>query len=336
MLFMRITKKLLPFISWMVLVGCSSAPPPDISGIQFPWTVQRFERDLFAIDTLHLDTRLDQLTAQYPGFTQDFLYNILGSRPESVAKDLPTFIRSYRDWQRQIPGDLILEPQFQKVRQGCAYFKHYFPEYTLPKRLITFVGPVNSYGNILTNEALAVGLQIYMGKDFAWYASAEGQQMYPPYLSRRFDPAYIPVNCMKNLVDDLFPDQSQGQPLVEQMIESGKRVYLLQALLPKVPDTLITGYSAAQLRACYAGEQGIWSFFIQNDLLFSKEIQQVRDYLGESPGTPVLGDWAPGNLGQFCGWQIVKEWMQKNQGTSMIQMMQTPASRIFQEAKYKP
>jgi uncharacterized protein YjaZ len=103
-----------------------------------------------------------------------------------------------------------------------------------------------------------------------------------------------------------------------------------------VSDTLITGYTAAQLRACYAGEQGIWSFFIQNDLLFSKEIQQVRDYLGESPGTPVLGDWAPGNLGQFCGWQIVKKWMQKNRGTSIVQMMQTPASKIFQEAKYKP
>ncbi len=319
------------------LTGCElSSSPPDVSNIPIRWEVQRFERDLFQVDTLQIDKALDRLAARYPGFTQDFLYNILGSRPEQVAKDLPGFMKSYKEWYQQIPSDRQLEPQFQLVKEGCAYFNYYFPAYILPKRLITFIGPVNSFGNILTNDALAVGLQVYMGKDYGWYGSTEGQQLYPPYISRRFEPAYLPVNCMKNLIDDLYPDQSQAQPLVEQMIESGKRVFLLQALLPKVADTLITGYTGAQLRACYASEQGIWSFFVQNDLLFSKDITQVRDYLGDAPGTPALGDGAPGNIGQFCGWQIVKKWMKNNKETTMVDLMKTPASKIFQEAKYKP
>lgn len=320
-----------------VLSGCElTSSPPDVTDIRIPWEVQRFERDLFQVDTLQLDKALDQLAARHPGFTQDFLYNILGSRPEQVAKDLPGFMKSYHEWYQQIPADRLLEPQFELVRQGCAYFKHYFPAYVLPKRLITFIGPVNSFGNILTKDALAVGLQVYMGKDYGWYGSTEGQQLYPPYISRRFEPAYIPVNCMKNLIDDLTPDQSQGQPLVEQMVEAGKRVYLLQALLPKVADSLITGYTGAQLKACYASEQGIWSFFIQNDLLFSKDITQVRDYLGDAPGTPALGEGAPGNIGQFCGWQIVKKWMKNNPETTMVELMKMPPSKIFQEAKYKP
>ncbi len=319
------------------LTGCElSSSPPDVSNIPIRWEVQRFERDLFQVDTLQIDKALDRLAARYPGFTQDFLYNILGSRPEQVAKDLPGFMKSYKEWYQQIPSDRQLEPQFQLVKEGCAYFNYYFPAYILPKRLITFIGPVNSFGNILTNDALAVGLQVYMGKDYGWFGSTEGQQLYPPYISRRFEPAYLPVNCMKNLIDDLYPDQSQAQPLVEQMIESGKRVFLLQALLPKVADTLITGYTGAQLRACYASEQGIWSFFVQNDLLFSKDITQVRDYLGDAPGTPALGDGAPGNIGQFCGWQIVKKWMKNNKETTMVDLMKTPASKIFQEAKYKP
>lgn len=326
------------WLLWILLMaGCTSMPSaPDVSAIRFPWKVQRFEQQFFSLDTLQLDTALHRLTADYPGFTQDFLYNILGSTPEQVPQDLPHFIRSYRDWLSRIPADKELQPQFERVKQGCAYFKYYFPAYPLPRRLITFIGPVNSYGNILTPDALAVGLQVYMGKDFAWYNSPEGQQLYPPYISRRFEPAYIPVNCMRNLIDDLFPESSQGQPLVEQMVEAGKRLYLMQALLPGVADTLITGYTGAQLRACYASEQGIWSFFVQNDFLYTREVTQVRDYLGDSPGTPALGDQAPGNIGQFCGWQIVKKWMKKNEAITLEQLMKTPATTIFQQAKYKP
>ena len=334
---MKKTGVLPAIIALLFWCGCSTKPPvPDVSGIRFPWAVQRFERDLFAIDTLQLDSSLQRLTRQYPGFTQDFLYNILGTTPERVPQELPRFIQSYQDWSKQVPADQLLEPQLKLVKQGCAYFKYYFPTYTLPKKLITFIGPVNGFGNILTPDALAVGLQVYMGKDFPWYRSAEVQQLYPPYISRRFEPAYLPVNCMKNLIDDLYPDRAQGQPLVEQMVESGKRVYLLQMLLPTVADTLITGYTAAQLKACIASELGIWSFFVLNDLLFSKEVSLVRDYLGEAPGTPALGEQAPGNIGQFCGWRIVRQWMKKNAQLTPAQLLRTPAATIFQEAKYKP
>ena len=219
---MKKTGVLPAIIALLFWCGCSTKPPvPDVSGIRFPWAVQRFERDLFAIDTLQLDSSLQRLTRQYPGFTQDFLYNILGTTPDRVPQELPRFIQSYQDWSKQVPADQLLEPQLKLVKQGCAYFKYYFPTYTLPKKLITFIGPVNGFGNILTPDALAVGLQVYMGKDFPWYRSAEVQQLYPPYISRRFEPAYLPVNCMKNLIDDLYPDRAQGQPLVEQMVESG-------------------------------------------------------------------------------------------------------------------
>ena len=34
------------------------------------------------------------------------------------------------------------------------------------------------------------------------------------------------------IVDDLFPDQSNGKPLIEQMVEKGKQWYLLDKFLP--------------------------------------------------------------------------------------------------------
>ena len=309
---------------------------PDVSSVQIPFTIERFEKDFFSIDTLHLEASLEGLSKKYPGFLQDFLYNIIGTTPEQALNELPKFLSTYQIWHKAIQSDQVLEPYFMQVRTGCKYVKYYFPQYALPKKLITFIGPVNGFGNVLTPEALAVGLQVYMGKDFAWYASGEGQQLYPPFMSRRFEPEYIPVNCMKNIIDDLYPNKSAGRPLVEQMIESGKRVALLSFLLPNLSDTLITGYTAAQLDACKASEKGIWSYFVQNNLLFGSDPTYTRDYLTDSPGTPELGDQAPGNIGQFCGWQIVKKWMDQQKDMHPDKLMKTPAATIFQEAKYKP
>jgi uncharacterized protein YjaZ len=121
------------------------------------------------------------------------------------------------------------------------------------------------------------------------------------------------------------------------MIEAGKRLYLLDHLLPETADTLKTGYTAKQLEGCLENEKNIWSFFIQNNLLYIIDPEMVRDYMSDAPNTPTLGQASPGFIGQFVGWQIVKKWMSQQQESSNLkQMMNTPAKTIFEQSKYKP
>ncbi len=44
--------------------------------------------------------------------------------------------------------------QAKEVEQGLRYVKYYFPDYKVPRKIVTFIGPINSYGNILTTDAL--------------------------------------------------------------------------------------------------------------------------------------------------------------------------------------
>ena len=53
------------------------------------------------------------------------------------------------------------------------------------------------------------------------------------YISRRFKPDYIPVNCAKNIIDDLYPDESKTSALIDQMVDKGKRLYVLDLLTPR-------------------------------------------------------------------------------------------------------
>lgn len=90
------------------------------------------------------------------------------------------------------------------------------------------------------------------------------------------------------------------------MIEEGKRMYVLDHLLPETEDTVKTGYTAAQLKGCYGNEAAIWNYFIENNLLYANDPSQIRDYTNDAPRTEALGQDSPGNIGLFVGWQIVK------------------------------
>lgn len=322
-----------------LLAGCSGKKPaPEVSGIKVKLETIRFENDFFRVDTLHINESLQSLNNRHPGFTQDFLFNIMGTSPDSAHKDVPRFISTYqtlyRDAAVKFAGFGTIEKQ---LHYGFQLVHYYFPQYRLPEKIITFIGPINSYGSIITPDALAIGLQLYMGADYPLYLSDQGQQMYPRFISRRFEPAYIPVNGLKNIIDDMYPNNSAGRPLVEQMVESGKRVWLLQKLLPDLPDTLITGYSAAQLKGCEESEKNIWSFFVQNDMLFKTDPNLNRDYMSDGPNTPALGEASPGNIGTFVGWQIVKKWLDRQPDTiTPDKVMKTNPKTIFDESKYKP
>lgn len=327
------------FIAATVLcLSCNSAQKtPDITAIDVPLTTVRYEQSFFAIDTLRLDVSLQKLAGQEPLFTQDFLYNILATTPQTALKDVPQFMSAYQLMYKQASTQFAsIKTEEAAIKEGLKYVKYYFPDYKLPTKLITFIGPINSFGNIITIDALAIGLQMYLGKNDPIYLSEEGQSLYPTYVSRRFEKSYMATNCMKNILDDMFPLQDAGAPLCEQMVEAGKRLHFLKQVQPNTPDSIVTGYTAAQLEGCYKSEKDIWSFFVQNNLLFQKDPSLIGDYMMDGPNTAVFGDASPGFIGQFVGYRIVEAWLQKNKAMSLDKVMRTPAKIIFEQAKYKP
>ena len=312
---------------------------PDVSNIPVQLTVKRFDKDLFAIDTSNISLSLTQLQKNYQYFLNDFLYNILASppRPDSVMRKVKMFIHDYKPIY---DSSQIIFTSFDKttseIKRGLQFAKYYFPDYKLPTQLITFIGPVEGYANVLTSSGLAVGLQLYLGKDFPVYHSEFISEVYPDYQSRRFGPLYIPVNCMKNIINDIYSDTNADIPLVYQMIEAGKRLYVLDQLLPETADTLKAGYTQKQLDGCYKNEAFIWNYFVENNLLYTTDPSATRDYMNDGPRTEELGDASPGAIGEFVGWQIVKKWMSMDDKRTLQQILQTPAKQIFEEAKYKP
>ena len=335
------------------LISCGSHQNiPDVSGIRINIRTERYERDFFRIDTNDIAGSLQALLRAYPRFTPDFIENIVGLDLDSLleprnAQDaaLRLFLRDYRPLKDSC--DVLyrsFDQEAGEIRQGLQFVKYYFPAYRLPAAIITFIGPVNAsfqtsfgtQGDVITREGLGVGLQLHMGKDFSLYRSEEGQEQYPSYLSRNFDSKHIAVNCMRNIIDDLYPDSSAGKPLVDLMVEKGRRMYLLTHLLPYTPEYLCFNYTEEQLKGCYRSEASIWSFFLNNELLHNTEESTIENYIGEGPTTQGLGEASPGNIGTFVGLQIVRKYLENHPRTSLPQLMKLDDGTIFNEARYKP
>lgn len=335
--------RIIPVLFYIfVLVSCNSGEKtPDVSGIGINMITQRFDEDLFSLDSVNFQAQFDLLQAKYPGFGENYIYTVLGADPQwpsdTVAAYVWGFVNSYRavfDSSQSLFKNFTAYEK--EIKKGLQYFKHYFPTYNLPKKLITFIGPLNGIGVASAEDMLCVGLHLHLGKDFSLYKSALVRETYPDYLSRRFGPDYIAVDCLKLLVQDLYPEKQEDKPLVQQMVEKGKRLFLLGKLLPATEEYKLIGYSKEQMQAVYEHEAAVWNLFVQNNFLQTIDNNVIKNYIGESPKTQELGEASPGNIGSFAGWQIVKKFMKKNPTVSLQQLMSTDAETIFQQAKYKP
>jgi len=338
------------FVLPLLFFACGSGEKtPDVSHIKVDIQTLRFEKDFFAMDTNQMPASFAALAIKYPFFAGQFTELILGIPMQDTSgmkfyamKKFLSDYSSIKDSADQAVGDFSKSEA--EIKKGLQYLKYYFPEYPAPKQLITFIGPLDAYaegrtggyGDIITSEALAVGLQLHLGSNSVIYTSEQGQRLYPAYISRRFDPAYIPVNCMKNIIDDLFTGLPGDKNLLDLMVDKGKRLFILDKLLPQTADSLKIGYTENQLKGAEKNEGLIWNFFNENNLLFESDAQMIKSYVGDGPKTVELGDESPGYIALYTGRQIVRAYMDKNPKTSLKELLALDAKTILNESKYKP
>jgi hypothetical protein len=324
-----------------VLFSCNDGKNPDVSNIKVNLQTQRFDQDFFVLDTNNIMAGVNALEQKYPNFTKPYLINILGVDAnwggDTTATYIKYFMKYYYDVYDSTKKQFTdFKPQEAKLVKAFQYLKYYFPNYKLPTKIITFIGPADGAANARFEDNMIIGLQAHLGKDFPLYKTESIRETYPDYVSRDFTPDFIEINTMKSLINDLLPSAEEDKRLVIQMVENGKRLYLLQKLLPKVEEHKLINYTATQLKDCYAGEARIWDLFLQNNYLQVADVELIKNFVSPGPKTQELGEDAPGNIGSFSGWQIVKKYASNFPKISVDSLMRTSNEAIFKGAKYKP
>ncbi len=339
----------LVMIAGLLFSGCDESPAkPDVRQIKVSLKMQRFEKDFFALDTNDLDRGFEKLRVDYHGFLNDYTGKILGLEGKDTSQwdmAIKAFIRDYRpiyDSAQKI--DKGIEAAKLDIEEGLKYVKFYFPSYQLPQQFITFIGPIDAFaysqtggsGDIITAFGLCTGLQLHLGGNSMVYKSEAGMQLYPEYISRKFDTENIAVNCMKNIIDDIHTPLQAGESMLTIMVDHGKRMYLLDLLLPDAKEDIKLGYTSKQLKAVKNSEGFIWNYFNENNLLFEKDLLKMRSFVTDGPSTDEFGWGSPGFISLYTGRQLIRAYMKKHPETSLNALLDLDANKILSGAGYKP
>ncbi|WP_020537005.1 hypothetical protein [Lewinella cohaerens] len=331
----------------LLLAACTDdkRPLPDVSDIETPLTILRFEQDLFSLDTLDFANSIAGLATKYPEFAELFSTSILeaGSLASMSPEQLDYFrgfvtspvYRAVYDTTQMIFPDLA--DTEKELQQALRYFRYYFPEIEAPQRLITFNSAFNYASIIFGENDLGVSLDMFLGPNFDYQKYSPGAAIFSNYLVRTYNKDYLTSSLLRVLLDDVF-GSAPGTRLLDEMVHRGKKLYVLEQLLPEVTDTVIFKTTATQQEWLVENERNLWSHFLTEDLLYNSRFQDIRKLIEPSPnGSPVLPEDSPGESANYVGYQIVKQFMERHPEIPLSDLLvYQDAQEILEQSRYKP
>ncbi|MCJ8164796.1 gliding motility lipoprotein GldB [Pontibacter sp. E15-1] len=310
--------------------GCEL--PDGIAKIPVRVEIERLEKPFFSADG---SEGIATFLKQNPQFASQYLQ----IRSSAVDNRLATSLNEIAanpslDTLVQQAGKRFGDMQAEQKQLETAFkvVKYNFPEFVEPQ-VKTFVTGLGSLGNdiFISDSLLVFGLDYFIGK------SASYRPQVYEYIQSRYEREKMVPAAMLLLSDRFNKTNPADRTLLAEMLNIGKAYYFVQAVLPCAPDSVIISYSGQQIADVNRNEGRIWAHFIEKSLLYEKSPFAVNKYIGERPSTPEIDGTAPGRIGAWVGWQIVRKYMERHPEVTLPQLMaETDYAKIFNESKYKP
>jgi len=335
-------KNLLFILSLFFFVSCSTDDlKVDVSGIEVKLPeFKRLDADLFEFNELNFDAHSSALINSYGTVYQKYLMNplrIAGTEDSLYKASVLAFIRDkdiqsahaeiakrYSDKKMQDIEDQLLD--------CIKHYKYHFPKRTTPEQVI-FCQTGWNYAFAYVDHSFLIGLDMYLGENSAFYKMLS----YPQYQVKKMSAEYLLPDVARGWVLTEFDTPDLENTLLNHCIYYGKLFYAVNALLPETHDSLIIGYTGAQLKYCNAYEKKIWGYFAEKNRLYENNLELVRELTGDGPFTGSISKECPPRLAMWVGWQIVKAYMKNNKTVSLEDvMLEKSATKILNKSRYRP
>lgn len=290
--------------------------------------IKRYEVGLFSIDTSIFTKGVKKI---YPEF-KVFLGNKFPD--ESGIQQLRDFVtdpnmRSTYNYTMQVFPDVTWLSN--ELDEGFTIYKKHFPDKTTPS-VYTYISGYDIQMPIkFADSVLIIGLDLYLGSDYSPYK----EMGYPVYIINRLSKEYIVSDCFKEIGWSLT-NSNKTSTLLDAMIEEGKVLYFAETMIPNITGENLMKYSPEQLGWVEANESNLWSFMIENQLLYSTDAKAITTFMTDGPFTSGFSTESPSRMGHWLGWQIVKSYMSNNDATLDDLMKTTDSQMILQKSEYKP
>ena len=203
------------------------------------------------------------------------------------------------------------------------------PTFSRPK--VITLNSQSEYENrvIYSDSLLLISLDSFLGDTF--YPDL------PKYISTNMTKQHL-INDVSTKILEKFTRKSVDRTLLSEMIYHGKIIYLNKFFSPDEKDFIRYRSTKDKLVWANENERNIWSFFIENDFLFSTQNDLKSRFILFAPFSKFnldIDKQSPGSIGKWLGYKIVNSYM-KNNNVDVKSLLNEDYYEIFIKSKYKP
>lgn len=326
------------FFTAFLMVSCTGGMKyPNVSNIEVDVEVIHFYSDFFGLPQNPSRSDIDALESKYGSYLD--LYSNQVIKIGSVDSD--DYIQNLMRFVQYEPNQEVIAacdsmvagyPSLKKdLEDSFRYFKYHFPSIAIPNVYLHISGFNQSM--FVDSSFVSVSIEKYLGEECRFYKWLE----VPFYLRRGMKPDKIVPDVMKAMFYGWFPDVSDSNSLLSQMIYQAKVLYGVKSMMPRLSDADLFGYTSAELKWCRKYEAMMWASVVENKHLYGTNRLDIQKYIGESPFTTFFGQESPGRAILYDAYQIVVSYMKQNENVTLKQLFEIDdAQKILMGARYRP
>jgi hypothetical protein len=328
-----------------IFVGISSCKNDnksdvDLTGLDGKFSINRIEKELFAIDTNNFDLGFNQLIKQHPDFMKIYTSNIFEVDSAEVLPFMRGFvtntqIRKLYDTTNMVLPNLDLFTN--EMEDHIKHLKYYFKDYQTPK-FYTFISEYTLQQFIFSDKgknAIGIGLDMYLGEKYPYKNIDPTNPSFSDYLVRAYNQPHMSSKVLDIIIEDILADQlSSSSKMIDRMINNGKKYYLKKLIAPNMKEDLFYQLPQDKVAWLFDNELEIWSFLVDNNLLYETSPMKVNKFVSPAPNSPGMPLEAPGGAANYIGYMIVKAACDKMDWRQVMKI--TDGQKLLDIAKYKP
>lgn len=302
-------------------------------------TILRLDQDLFnlAPDPDSIRAALPALREKYGEFLEAYSQYVLqiGKTSDPLYPELLiTFLTDRSVFELKQAADSVFAdfaPVQRRLEDAWNRFAGLFPD-KKPPVLVTVISGLNQ-SFMATDTMLGISLDKFLGMESSLYRAA----MLPLYQRRTMLPSRIAPDCIRAWMTSIFPIPDSSPRLLEYMVQEGKIMYQIRQMFPDEPDTLLWGFTRAQLEWCKKNEHQMWTYLVENKKLFVTDAFTIGKFINEGPFTKDFTRESPGRAAVWIGYRIVSGYGKRHPEISPEELMvRLVAREILEGSKYDP
>lgn len=333
----RMSRFLLLISLLLTLFSCQRNPlKVNVSAVSVDLKIKHLDIDLLKLKPDQINTALPVLKKSYKDFFDLFTYRMIsigGSNQEKFQEMLGSFVSDtlIRKLELKVAEKVDTIRLRKELETAFKHYRYYFPQKEIPV-VYTCISGFNQ--SVVTAEnVIGISLDKYLGADSPFYE----QLGLAEYKRKNMHPAKIVSDVMYGWAVTEWPKSEQSNNLLSQLIQDGKTMYFVDAMLPEKHDTLKIGFTRRQLDFCKKNEASMWTYLAEHKQLYSTDRMTIKRYMDDGPFSPSFSNESPARTGVWLGWQIVRSYMKQHPETKLADLMNNQDLQgILNQSGYQP